>query len=99
MRPDGSADRDVLKQAEVRGNVHRFDEAVNLQPGVDDWIGAGSGADHDPVVVPTERLGEACRVRHRLDHHPACLSATEGLELFACQGEMAPERFDTAAFQ
>src|SRR5437870_10680562 len=26
VRPDGSAVRDVLEQAEVRGNVHRFDE-------------------------------------------------------------------------
>src|SRR6266699_3403155 len=58
----------------------------------------GSGADHDPVVVRAERLGEACRMRNRLDHHPACLTATEGLELLASQGEMTPERFDAAAF-
>src|SRR6266542_5621628 len=99
VRPDGRTVRDVLEQTEVRGNIHRFDEAVNLLPGVDDWIGAMSGAYYDPVVMPAERLGEACCVRHRLDHHPACLSATEGLELLAGQGEMAPERFDAAAFQ
>jgi hypothetical protein len=58
VRPDWSTVGDVLEQTKVRGDVHRFDEAVNLLPGVDDWIGPRLCADHDPLVVPAERLGE-----------------------------------------
>jgi len=55
--------------------------------------------EYSTFVLSFSSACSRCRVRNRLDHHPACLTATEGFELLARQGEMTPERFDAAAFQ
>jgi hypothetical protein len=97
--PDGSAAGNVFEQSQVCSSVHRCDEPIDLLPGAYDWIAARPCANYDPVFVPSERFGEACRTRDGLDHHTACPGTAEGLDLLAGQAEMAPERFDATPFQ